>query len=55
MGGQYYKARKLADLYKAFPDQAPALKAYAKENKLLMTSAEDSFKIFTKLFELLGE
>lgn len=55
VGGQYYKARKLADLYKAFPDQAPALKAYAKENKLLMTSAEDSFKIFAELFRLLGE
>lgn len=53
--GQYYKARKLADLYKAFPTQALALKAYAKENKLLMTSAEDSFKLFAELFRLLGE
>ena len=53
--GQYYKARKLKDLYKAFPDQAPSLKAYAKENRLLMTSAEDSFKLFSELFRLLGE
>ena len=53
--GQYYKARKLADLYKAFPAQALALKAYAKENKLLMTSAEDSFKLFAEIFRLLGE
>ena len=55
VGGQYYKAKKLKDLYKAFPAQAPALKAYAKENRLLMTSAEDSFKIFAELFRLLGE
>ena len=53
--GQYYRAKKLADLYKAFPAVAPQLKAYAKENKLLMTSAEDSFRIFARLFELLGE
>ena len=43
------------ELYKAFPDVAPQLKAYSKENRLLMTSAEDSFKIFDKLFELKGE
>ena len=53
--GQDYKAKKLKDLYKAFPDVAPQLKAFAKENHLLMTSAEDSFKIFRKLFELKGE
>ena len=53
--GQDYKVKKLADLYKAFPAQASALKAYAKENKLLMTSAEDSFKLFAELFRLLGE
>ena len=53
--GQYYRAKKLADLYKSFPAQAPALKAYAKENKLLMTSAEDSFKLFAELFRLLDE
>ena len=53
--GQYYKAKKLKDLYKAFPAQAPALKAFAKENRLLMTSAEDSFKIFAELSRLLGE
>ena len=53
--GQDYKARKLKDLYKAFPAQAPALKAYAKENRLLMTSAEDSFKLFSELYRLLGE
>lgn len=53
--GQYYKAKKLKDLYKAFPAQAHQLKAYAKENRLLMTSAEDSFKIFARLFQLLGE
>ena len=53
--GQDYKVRKLKDLYKAFPAQAPALKAYAKENRLLMTSAVDSFKLFSELFRLLGE
>ena len=55
VGSQYYKVRKLKDLYTAFPAQAPALKAYAKENRLLMTSAEDSFKLFSELFRLLGE
>ena len=54
VGGQDYRVRKLKDLYKAFPAVAPQLKAYAKENKLLMTSAEDSFKLFGRLFELLG-
>ena len=53
--GQYYKVRKLKDLYKAFPAVAPQLKAYAKENRLLMTSADDSFRIFARLFELLGD
>ena len=53
--GQYYKAKKLKDLYNAFPAVAPQLKAFAKENRLLMTSAEDSFKIFAELFRLLGE
>ncbi len=53
--GRDYRVKKLKDLYKAFPDVAPQLKAYAKENRLLMTSAEDSFKIFRKLFELKGE
>jgi hypothetical protein len=53
--GQYYRVKKLKELYKAFPAVAPQLKAFAKENHLLMTSAEDSFKIFTELFRLLGE
>ena len=53
--GRYYQARKLKDLYKAFPAQAPRLKAFAKENKLLMTSAEDSFTLFSELFRLLDE
>lgn len=53
--GRDYRVKKLKDLYKAFPDVAPQLKAFAKENRLLMTSAEDSFKIFRKLFELKGE
>ena len=55
VGEQDYRVRKLKDLYKAFPDVAPQLKAFAKENHLLMTSAEDSFKIFTELFRLLGD
>ena len=55
VGGQYYKANKVKDLYKAFPAAAPALKAYAKDNKLLMTSAEDTFKLFSELFRLLDE
>lgn len=55
VGGQYYRAKKLKDLYKAFPTVAPQLKAYAKENHLLMISADDSFKIFARLFDLLGE
>ena len=53
--GQDYQVRKLKDLYKAFPAVAPELKAYARENKLLMTSAEDSFKIFSEFFRLLGK
>ena len=53
--GKDYKIKKLSDLYKAFPAQAPALKAYAKENHLLMTNAEDSFKLFSEFFRLRGE
>ena len=52
--GRDYKIKKLKDLYNAFPAQAPALKAYAKENRLLMTSAEDSFKLFAEFFRLRG-
>ena len=53
--GKDYQVRKLKDLYKAFPAVAPELKAYARENKLLMTSAEDSFQIFSEFFRLLGK
>jgi len=53
--GRDYRVRKVNDLYKAFPDVAPQLKAFARENKLLMTSAEDAFKLFAEFFRLKGE
>lgn len=53
--GRDCRIRKVNDLYKAFPDVAPSLKAFARENRLLMTSAEDAFKLFAEFFRLKGE
>lgn len=53
--GQEYKVRRLKDLYKAFPDQAPALKAYAKEKKYTMENAQDALRVIGKLKELVKE
>ena len=53
LGGQEYKIRYLKDLYKAFPQQAPLLKAYAKKNKLIMRNAEDAFMMFGYLKTLI--
>lgn len=50
--GQTYRIKRLKDLYKAFPDHSRELKAYAKEKKLTMQSAEDAFKMFDRLYEL---
>jgi len=55
VGGQEYRIKRLKDLYRAFPDVSRELKAFARENKLTMASAEDAFKVFGRLYELKGE
>ena len=52
VGGTEYRVKVLKDLYKAFPDKAPALKAFAKANHLTMLNAEDAFKMFDYLRSL---
>lgn len=53
IGGDEHKIQYLKDLYKEYPAQAKKLKAYAKENKLTMVNAEDAFKMFEYLFNLI--
>ena len=52
LDGQEYKIKRLKDLYKAFPDQADQLKAYAKENSYKMTNAEDAIKMIDYLYSI---
>ena len=47
-----YKAQRLKDLYKAFPDKAPALKAYVKEKKYTMENAQQAIQVITYLKQL---
>lgn len=49
IGGDVKKVQYLKDLYKAYPEHAQALKAFAKANKLKMQNAEDAFKMFQYL------
>lgn len=52
VGDREFCVKRLKDLYKAFPAQAAALKAFAKENELTMTNAEDAFRMFDYLWSL---
>lgn len=52
IGGVAYKAQRLKDLYKAFPDKAPELKAYVKEKKYSMENAQQALQIITYLKQL---
>ena len=53
VGDREYCVKRLKDLYKAFPAQAAALKAFAKENELTMTNADDAFRMFDYLWSIL--
>ncbi len=52
VGDREYRVKRLKDLYKAFPQHAAALKAFAKENELTMTNADDAFRVFDYLWSL---
>ena len=52
-GGREWKARRLKDLYKAFPDQAAALKSFAKEHRYRMENAQQALQIIAHLQNLL--
>lgn len=52
IGGVQYKAQRLKDLYKAFPDQAPALKAYVKEKKYTLENAQQALQVISYLKQL---
>lgn len=50
--GTEYKVKRLKDLYKAFPDKAPALKELVKKNKYTMENAQHAFQILAYLRSL---
>lgn len=52
IGGVQYKAQRLQDLYKAFPDQAPQLKAYVKEKKYALENAQQAIQVIAYLKQL---
>ena len=52
VAGQEYKAKRLKDLYQAFPAQAPALKAYVKEKKYTMENAQQALSVIAYLKSL---
>ena len=55
MGGKSCKVRSARDLYRAFPDQADALKSYVRTHGLTMVKTEDAFQIIDHLRSLIGE
>ncbi len=48
-----YKVKRLKELYAAFPLQAPDLKAYVKEKKYTMESAQEALTVIAYLKSLL--
>ncbi len=52
-GGKEYKAKRLKDLYKAFPEQTPQLKAYVREKKFTMENAQQALAVISYLKSLL--
>ncbi len=52
VGGKEYKLKELPNLYKQFPDKADKLKAYAKENKLDLRTADNALKMLDYLLSL---
>ena len=49
LDGKEYKVKRLKDLYKAFPDKAPALKEYVKEKKYTMENAQQALTVIAYL------
>ena len=54
-GGVDYKVKTLKDLCRAFPDKAEDLKAFAKSNHLMMSKAEDAFRLIDYLHSLIDQ
>lgn len=52
LDGKEYRVRRVKDLYRAFPEQAPALKAFVKENRYSMNNAQQALRILARLFRL---
>ena len=51
--GVFCGAKRLKDLYKAFPEAAPQLKAFVKQNKLTMENADNALKVLHELRQIL--
>ena len=51
-GGKEYQVRGLKDLYRAFPAESVALKAFVKEHRYKMENAQQALQIITYLLEL---
>lgn len=52
--GREYKARRLKDLYKAFPDQSADLKAFVKERQYTLEKAQQAFQVIAFLKTLVN-
>lgn len=53
VGENEYSVKRLKDLYRAFPAAEKQLKAFVRENKLEMTSAEQAFQVIDYLRSIL--
>ena len=53
IAGREYKAKRLQDLYKAFPSVSKELKAYAREGNLTLEKADDAARVIGHLVSLL--
>ena len=54
VAGTEYRVKRLKDLYNAFPQQAPALKAYVKEHRYTMENAQEALSVISRLNSLVS-
>lgn len=52
LDGREYKFRRLKELYKAFPDKAPALKEFVIQNNISLSSAAEALRVIYCLYDL---
>lgn len=52
LDGREYSFRRLKELYKAFPDKAPALRKFVLENNISLKSAAEALRVIYCLYDL---